>query len=70
MTGAQAAWLKANPRYRVVVSHAASFGRYAEMGILHGDGTFEAKSKGKVMRVTPGCFEVGIWQHNPPPDRH
>jgi hypothetical protein len=60
MTGAQADWLKSNPRYRPV-SRAAG-GQFVNVGILSADGTFEQTARGVRPRVTPGAFEVGIFE--------
>lgn len=56
MTREQSAWLAKNRSY-TVVNHGT---RFVKVGLLHADGTFDLRVKGKIPRVTQGCFEVGV----------
>jgi hypothetical protein len=56
MTPAQTAWLAKNKSYSAV-----NYGtRFERVGILHADGTFELRERGKIPRITVGAFEVGV----------
>jgi hypothetical protein len=65
MTGAQAAWLQKNRRYRAIHQIGGNT-RFAERGILHEDGTYEPTVRGRVPRITQGCFEVGVLEIREP----
>lgn len=64
MTPKQKAWL--DDHRRQGWSAVGYGGRYSKRGILHADGTFEEIMRGARPRITPGCFEVGKAQNEPP----
>jgi len=61
MTKEQKSWLDTNRArgYRVL-SRAGGDSRFVKTGILHADGTFEQRIPGVPVRITQGCFEVGV----------
>ena len=61
MTAQQKAWLDGHPGYRAL--HAPGGGsRFVNVGLLHPDGTFEAKRTRTpgYSHLVPDSFEVGV----------
>lgn len=69
MTGEQKAWLDLHRAegYRPL-GVAPGGSRCVKTGMLHADGTFEARIAGARPAIRVGSFEVGILQHSSAPD--
>ena len=60
MTGEQANWLRKNPTFRAMSTHAPSGFAYQHRKMLHPDGTTTDIIRGMSQRVEIGSFEVAI----------